>query len=193
MRKMLRLGCGVLISISLIFLIGSGSYLLYLDTWYKQLRAELPEINRKLALLNHATLSQIPPPSGVTQGKVEDSLGMNSSYGVKTRVKYRVTKAAPNIQDYYLSVMAPLGWAMANSYQDDQGFSSRDYYRDDTCVIIKVFKKDEEFTILIFHDFQDQDFSPKLPPRWYMAIREYGETTVDACPYHGIKIPEEQK
>jgi hypothetical protein len=108
-------------------------------------------------------------------------------YGVTTNVIYRVEDSELDVQGYYQSLMERSGWVLAVStvsipQGDDDDY--RTYFHDGACVEISTFQENKErYRVLIYHDFEKQDFTPKLLPMWYVkGIRQYGKTEVATCP-----------
>lgn len=185
MSKKLLFGCAVPTIILIIGLIGLVIYFLYLGNWYDQVQAAMPEVKKKLIDLNHATLTQILPPDGMVELTRED-LGVNtiSDYGVDTIVNYRIENPEQNIQAYYQSMLDQQGWNLLYSTPNSSSIEYRRYSFNETCLRITTYPQNKEvYDIIVFHDFQKQSFSPKLPPLWYVqGIREMGKTNINTCP-----------
>jgi hypothetical protein len=184
MRKTM-IGCGILLVILTVVLIGSWVYLDHLDKWYIQVQTELPEVKSKLITLNHATLSLLPPPDHVTEiGRHDWGENTSYEYGVLTYIDYRIEDSTLDVQAYYRSMMDRLGWILSVSSNDPQSFDYQKYYHDETCVEIMTYQTNRGvYGIIVYRDFEKQDFSPHLPPMWYVkGIRQYGKTIVSSCP-----------
>jgi hypothetical protein len=184
MKKNLLLGCTVLAGIFIIGLLALLIYLNYLGNWYDRVQSVMPEVKQKLIALNHAAISQIPPPNGVKEIKREDwGVYARSDYGVSTHIGYQINDSELDVQAYYRSMLEQLHWTLLRG-GTPQEMDHWTYYSGSACLRIATYPENkDEYSILVFHDFYKQSFSPKLPPMWYVeGIREFGETSIDTCP-----------
>jgi hypothetical protein len=182
MKKNLLMGCTVLAGIFIIGVLALLIYLNYLGNWYDRVQSEMPEVKQKLIALNHAAISQIPPPNGAEEIKRED-WGAKTDYAVGTHIDYRINDSGLDIPAYYRSVLEQLHWTLLWG-GTPQEMNRWTYYSGSACLRITTYPENKnEYSILVFHDFYKQSFSPELPPMWYVqGIRELGKTSIDTCP-----------
>lgn len=184
MKKRLLMGCAVIAGIFIIGLLGLLIYWTYLGIWYKQVQSALPEVKQKLIVLNHAVISQIPIPNGVSEINKEDR-GVNSpfDYGISTKINYFVDNSEVDIPAYYRSILDQLHWTLLRAvpYQNTNRWI---YYSGSVCLEVNADPENKKgYSILVYHDFQKQAFSPKFPPDWYMGFSELGKTRITTCPW----------
>jgi len=71
-KRALPLGCQIFLGIFVSIILGLIGYFLYLNHWYNQVQAELPEIQQKLMDINAEALAQFPPPPGFSEIEQEE-------------------------------------------------------------------------------------------------------------------------
>jgi len=173
-KRTLPLGCQIFLGIFGIITLGLIGYFLYLNHWYNQVQAELPEIQQKLMDINEETLAQFPPPPGLSEvGRKEYTY----DYNVALVVYYNKSGFEGEIVDYYSDLLEETGWSwdIENSFGSDYLV----YYKDSTCISVRVHST--EYDVYIYTDFERQEFTPKLPPFDYRLLR--GEDPyVKPCP-----------
>jgi hypothetical protein len=184
MKKKLHLGCAEIAGIFVIGLLGLIIYLIYLGSWYERVQSAMPEVKQKLVVLNQAVISKIPPPNGVKEIKREAG-GVNtpSDYKASTYIGYQINDPELDVQAYYRSMMEQLHWTLLWGGTPQDMYNST-YYSGSACLEISTYRENKnEYSILVFHDFYKQSFSPQLPPMWYVqGIRELGKTNIATCP-----------
>jgi len=180
MEKILKTGCGIIAGILIAGIAGLVIYFVYLGSWYHRVQAEMPSIKQKLIEMNHKSLSHIPVPEGVTLISQED-LGVKAipDYGVSTYVDYQASDPELDVLAYYQSALEPLGWQLLGTSIDN---NSATYANAGTCLRIRIHSNSPGYTFLLYQDFAAQEFSPELPPMWYVNFREAGKTSISTCP-----------
>ncbi len=178
-KRALPLGCQIFLGIFVIIILGLIGYFLYLNHWYNQVQAELPEIQQKLMDINEETLAQFPPPPGLSEIRRRDWIYY---YEVGFSVYYSKSGFDGEVIDYYSGLLEEAGWSwdIANSFGSDYLV----YYKDSTCISVSVHST--EYDVYIYTDFKKQEFSPKLPPALYRLLR--GEDPyIKPCPLENAR------
>ena len=179
-KRALPLGCQIFLGIFASILLGLIGYFLYLNHWYNQVQAELPEIQQKLMDINEETLAQFPPPPGVSEIEQEEH---RYHYSIVFSVSYRITDPNLDIFEYYSTLLDKAGWTrdIANSIENE----NLSYFKDTTCISVYVYSR--ESNLRVYTDFEKQDFSPKLPPFWYRMLRGEGDPYIRPCPLENAR------
>ncbi len=178
-KRALPLGCQIFLGIFASIILGLIGYFIYLNHWYNQVQAELPEIQQKLMDINEETLAQFPPPPGVSEIEQEEH---RYHYSIVFSVSYRITDTNLDIIEYYSTLLDKAGWTrdIANSIENENLV----YFKDTTCISVYVYSR--ESNLRVYTDFEKQDFSPKLPPFWYRMLQ--GEDPyIKPCPLENAR------
>jgi len=186
MKKKVVIGSCILLCAIGVMILVIRMYFSYLAERYDQVQKELPLVKQKLIKLNIEKLALISNPEGTEEIERIDLGSEYDSYGIRTYVQYTQDSPDFDIQTYYQGLMKRLGWILASSYYGEDIVETK-YNYEDACVVITTFPKYnptivQTYSILVYHDFIKQGFSPELPPKWYMSIREYGKTDIIRCP-----------
>ena len=163
-KRALPLGCQIFLGIFASILLGLIGYFLYLNHWYNQVQAELPEIQQKLMDINEETIKQLPPPPGLSEIGRKDSLYY---YNVQLTVYYSKSGFEGEIVDYYSDLLEEAGWTW--DIENSIGRETISYFKDSKCVIVRVHP--HEYDVHVYTDFLQQEFTPKLPPFAYRLFR----------------------
>jgi hypothetical protein len=186
MKKNIVIGCGIFIVILLIAGTGIWIRLMDLGKLYDQVWANMPSVEQKLIALNHATLSQIQQPEGVTVTEQKElGLDTHNSYGVSTFVGYSIADPKFDVQLYYRTLMNKSGWVLVDSFNATKNAETTYaiYNNKTACVMITTYPPENQvYNVEVYQDFRKQDFSPKLPPDWYLVLRQGGQNDIDHCP-----------
>jgi len=178
-KRALPLGCQIFLGILASIIFGLIGYFIYLNHWYNQVQAELPEVQQKLMGINEETIAQFPPPPGLSEiGRKEYIY----DYNVELVVYYSKSGFEGEIVDYYSDLLEEAGWTwdIANSI----GSESISYFKDSKCISVHVHST--EYDVYIYTDFERQEFTPKLPPFGYRLLR--GDNPyIDPCPPENVK------
>lgn len=184
MNKKIWIGLGIFFVMVVTSIIGFWIHLTYLGKWYDQVWAEMPSIDQKMISLNHAALAQIPIPAGVIMTEQQE-WGVDSihtSYGVDTHISYMIIDPKLDVQLYYRNLMNQLGWVLISSSPGDLIVETI-YNKKTTCMRVTTYPSENKvYDIEVYQDFLKQDFSPKLPPEWYIEFRQYGQNNIEQCP-----------
>jgi len=173
-KRTVPVGCQIFLGILASIILGVVGYFLYLNHWYNQVQAELPEIQQKLMDINEETLAQFPPPPGVSEIGRDDLLYY---YNVNLVIYYSKSGFDGEIVDYYSDLLEEAGWTW--DIQNSIGNEELTYFKDSTCISVSV--NSDEYGVYIYTDFEKQEFSPKLPPALYRLLRGEDPTT-HSCP-----------
>ena len=178
-KRTFPVGCQIFLGILASIILGVIGYFLYLNHWYNQVQAELPEIQQKLMDINEETLAQFPPPPGLSEIEQEEH---RYHYSIVFSVSYRITDPNLDVLDYYSTFLDNAGWTrdIANSIENE----NLSYFKDTTCISVYVYSK--ESNLRVYTDFEKQEFSPKLPPALYRLLRGEDPTT-HSCPLEGAR------
>jgi len=173
-KRTLPSGCQIFLGIFASIIFGLIGYFLYLNHWYNQVQAELPEIQQKLVDINYETLEQFPPPPGLSEiGRVD----WIDQYDVESAIEYKIVDPEVEIVNYYSALLDEAGWTRGGG--NSVGSEVVSYYKDSTCISIRVFFR--ESFVSARTDFLKQEFVPELPPLWYRKLR--GEDSgIKSCP-----------
>ncbi len=179
-KRALPLGCQIFLGIFVSIILGLIGYFLYLNHWYNQVQAKLPEVQQKLVDINYETLEQFPPPPGLSEIEQEEH---RYHYSIVFSVSYRITDPNLDVLDYYSTFLDNAGWTrdIANSIENE----NLSYFKDTTCISVYVYSK--ESNLRVYTDFEKQDFSPKLPPFWYRMLRGEWDPYITPCPLENAK------
>lgn len=173
-KRALPLGCQIFLGIFASIILGLIGYFIYLNHWYNQVQAELPEIQQKLMDINAEALAQFPPPPGVSEIGRKDWI---DQYDVELAVEYSTLDFEGVIVDYYTDLLEEAGWT--RDIMDSSGIGHLSYSKDSTCILVRVYSR--ESFVFVYTDFLKQEFVPELPPLWYRKLR--GEDSgIESCP-----------
>ena len=166
----------ILVPLGLCLLLWLGFRAVFI-TPYERFREQEVEAELLLEQLNEEIFAQIPPPEGV----VEESKVQNTAsfyHGATLFVDYTIIDVQPNdVLAYYEQLLLPAGWSR---YEGLIGEHETLYYRDTSCV--QILMSTDDYLMGIYHDFRNQEFSPKMPPLWLVRLHEFSETSIDRCP-----------
>jgi hypothetical protein len=134
--------------------------------------------------LNDEVWRALPPlPSG-SSVKSKWSVGIDSpsyTHGRWLTIEISTTETASSIVKYYDSFLRSNGW---HQNQNLQAFDDVFYYRGTSCIELTPPHGYDttRYRIYIWHDFQNQDFSPKIPDLNMLIRFELGATEIAQCP-----------
>ncbi len=156
---------------------------------YNVFRAQEVEAIPQFDQLNKSVADDLPPlPPGVQLEK-EHSVGISNPLGLHGRYLYlellKPTTLSWNFYAYYRTYFLANGWSETWNNPPPSYL----YIRNTSCVEIENFSPDinneyESMQILIWHDFRNLVFSPKVPniPRDLIGLFEDGKTFFVECP-----------
>lgn len=186
-----RLWETVLVVMSLLYPLGILSAVCFVK-WgkdqYKTLIEAEEQAIPKFVELNEAVLRELPPPDGIEiTRRYNGDFRINTSHGVALHINYGDIDGKKiqvgRVMAYYELLLSQRGW-VRDRLSDCSGL----YYRDTSCVEVSFPCGRNEWSsydISIWHDFEHQEFSPKLPPLWLVNLLEFGETRILICPPPG--------
>jgi hypothetical protein len=180
MNRKWKAGCLTLFILICILSAGSGmSYLIYLERWSQQVWEQMPEVRERFINMDQELLIQFPPPQGAVEESREQVGGTWPNFGVGTFVNYKIDNQTLDIRAYYQGLMEKAGWKK----RQISGIAPPHYYHDGACINVIAYPNNKEaYTLSIYYDFRKQDFSPKLPPKWFLDIQTFGEYDIGSCP-----------
>ena len=127
-----------------------------------------------------ANLPELPPGSTLEE---QWSVGIDAplyEHGRWLWMEMTTTHTTDFILEYYGSFLLNNGWHKNTGLR---AFEHAFYYRDTSCIEISPpINQNTQYRILIWHDFRNQTFSPKMPDKRTMSWFEYGMTNVAVCP-----------
>ena len=132
----------------------------------------------KFDALNSEVFATIPIPKGVveTEQSRNGIVTLSTEHGRYLRTEYNISQTQPDIVlDHYNSFFLSNGWKKTIAYE---GFSS--YFRGTSCVDLHFYG--DNYTLNIWHDFWNQDFSPSNPRTKLLGFIEFGESSFAVCP-----------
>jgi len=128
--------------------------------------------------LNTELFATIPVPNGVVELD-QSSNGITSpttTHGRYLITNYQISQTHPDaVLDHYKKYFLSNGWKETVAYKD---FSS--YFRGTACVDVSFYG--EKYSLNIWHDFWNQEFSPSDPHTKLLKFIEFGETAFARCP-----------
>jgi hypothetical protein len=163
-----------------------GAYGLYQVAWvwpYERFVAREEDAIPQFIALDNAVLAQFPPPPGVDEKKKINYPGGGAYHGTSLRVEYKIKSTnRDEIVAYYQALLTAQGWLSILESSDHFSYS-----KDTSCMYLSLPYRVEEldvvaYSITIFHDYRRQEFSPDLPPIWYLSLHEHGKTRIKECP-----------
>lgn len=151
-----------------------GSYQWVYELPYQRFLAEEEKVKPLYAQLNEDVLAQLPPPSNVEL--VRTLHGCNhgdclvATYDPKGM-------SEPEILAYYYQLLLSGEWKAGDGFENVYQL----YRRDSSCIKISIMAEDEQYSVVIWHDFRAQSFSPQLPAQWILDFHELDQRLPE-CP-----------
>jgi hypothetical protein len=177
MKMFFKLLVGFAIAISLVFCI----YWLVLIQPYQNFKKKEQEIIHQLDTLNASVLQSLPSvlPDALILGS--QSSGVISPYYEHGRYLYvyaSITTNADSVHKYYSDYLVSDGWV-----KEYESYSDSLYSKGTSCVEFWwPTVSASNLTIVIWHDFRNQTFTPKAPNPFSMMLHEHGKTLYSKCP-----------
>lgn len=132
----------------------------------------------KFDTLNTELFATIPVPNGVVELD-QSSNGITSpttTHGRYLITDYQISQTQPDVVlDHYKKFFLSNRWKETVAYQDYYLYS-----RGTECVNVSFYG--EKYSLNIWHDFWNQDFSPSDPHTKLLKFIEFGETAFARCP-----------
>jgi hypothetical protein len=149
---------------------------------YNEFLRKEQQIKPLLDTLNSEVENQLPPlPTG---SKLEDKTfyGLDNSSFYKAHGRWltlniSTSLSRDDISLYYRSDLVEKGW-MEN--REQRTYSSFLYYRGTSCINLEIPGNDS-YSIVIWHDYEKQTFSPPIPEKSITQFFEFGRN-VAKCP-----------
>ncbi len=168
-------GLSILVSLLLIRVIIVVPYEVFLSEEAKA----LPLFDQQ----NNDVLAEIPPPLGVSEVKRYETGSGPSLYqhGRQLKIEYTISSTEltqADISGYYRTLLEQNGWHELTEFITVGGI----YDRDNACVDLYFGPEDNEYKLVIWHDFWSSSFSPHKPNSWVMLFNEWYLQPVLHCP-----------
>ena len=179
-----------------------GVYILLALYWfpYETFRKESLAAVPKFDALNEAVLVELPLPQGAIEVE-RHSWGVESPdwtrYDRMLEIDYLITDVS-GVLDVYKKYFIDHGWRDSNPNQ--QPLTAIGFYRDVACVSVWLTNvghgvdAQNGYHVHIYHDFLNQDFSPKIPklPNIgednLLEIYHAFKFSVGTCPHHQLDL-----
>jgi hypothetical protein len=173
-------GCLIITVIVVLFCGINVGYFIYLDHWFNEMQEQLPIAKQKYLDNYHEMLERIPAPEGVQEdSRNEEGLFTSYQYGMSTTVYYTNSETV-DIKEYYFELLTNQGWTIQGSEPLNAKYQF--YKKDDACITIGGFNNNPYiYSFTIYQGYSSQDFSPDIPPLWYVQLRHFGEATFVMC------------
>jgi hypothetical protein len=179
------------LKVILLSLIGLGCFTPLFWLWLKYVEPYTTFHQREIKTLplfdalNSSVLNEIPPPAGVTALPTQtQSIGINFPHGFHGR-ELQLAYGFGSLSSKDISVYYEMK-LMSNGWEKYKGIINSDmalYIRDTGCVSITLFAGHlNEYSIGIWHDFLNQEFSPPLPDLSLLKFYDLLETYIVKCP-----------
>lgn len=166
-------------------LLGTISYVQYLNSkrqYNDFLLAERKTISTFDALNEDVVenLPELPPGSAL---KKKWSVGIDApqyEHGRWLFMEFSTTQQPSDILEYYRAFFTRDGWSENTSLR---AFDHLFFFKGTSCVeIVPPSEKYAYYEIYVWHDYDSQTFSPRLPDKKTMSWFESGLTNIATCP-----------
>ncbi len=129
-------------------------------------------------VLNKELFNQIPAPKGAVEIE-QFSTGIispSTEHGRYLSTNYRISEnSTSEILKYYDEFLLSKGWKVTVTYKDYYVYS-----HGTACVNVSFYG--DKYSLNIWYDFWNQEFSPINPNSWLLKFLEFGESTFALCP-----------
>jgi hypothetical protein len=154
------------------------------QTWvakpYNDFHQREIEIKPLLDDLNADIEKELPPLPSDSQLKRKTIYGLGDStlnHGRWLRLEISTTLKPDDIFSYYRSGLLEKGWEEIGKYKTSRYAS---YYRGTSCIGFEI-PDDKSFSIVIWHDYKKQTFTPVIPALFVTQFFEM-DAGVSECP-----------
>jgi hypothetical protein len=134
----------------------------------------LDDLNEKVA----QTLPTLPSGSLVTDKNSNGIINYPYNHGRWMYINISTTLTHEDVSSYYRSYLSGKGWSV--NYPSRRLSETDDYFLNSSCIKISYF--DAYYSIMIWHNFQSQVFSPKPPNLNTLGLFEPSDSIFAECP-----------